>query len=459
MVSRRASAILRSLLAATSLGLVAVGPVSADHEPARLGLTPVGRDATFFELTMRPGDSAQLQVEAANFGHEEADARTYAADVYSIVNGGFGADLFGERPAGTTLWVSYPTQELTLGPEDAVVIDFEVSVPEATEPGEYITALVIENAEPVVGSGGIAFDQVNRSAIAIAITVPGPQRPGLEIGELRHQEVAGISVITFEVANTGNVHLHPSGDFVLRRGADAEVASSPVTMGTVYAGTSTLLEAPVGELLPSGGYCAELRLTDQLTGASARTECLAFEIAAPVDEGPQAGGPLPEIAGPVVAAFRDSPLIVIPVLLLAAAGAVFLVIWRRRRAAAAVPGGTGGALPAPDQPAPVRETPAETVGRVMGTLRKALRAEPRVHRAWIIERQAGFVLAIETQHGTAPADGARVVRELQEFTDQAVDRAMPLQVEHVNGDRPVASTTADVVPFYVNAGDSPDVVN
>jgi hypothetical protein len=458
MVSRRASAILRSLLVATSLGLVAAGPVSADHEPARLGLTPVGRDATFFELTMQPGDSAELQVEAANFGHEEADARTYAADVYSIVNGGFGADLFGERSAGTTLWVSYSTQELTLGPEDAVVIDFEVSVPESTEPGEYITALVIENAEPVVGSGGIAFDQVNRSAIAIAITVPGPQRPGLEIGELRLQEVAGISVITFEVANTGNVHLHPTGDFALHQGADTEVAAAPVTMGTVYAGTSTRLEAPVGELLPPGGYCAELRLTDQSTGASATTECIAFEVAVPVDEGPQAGGPLPEIAAPVIAAFRDSPLTVTAVALFAAAGAVFLVIWRRRRAAPVLDG-TGRTLPAADQPAPVRETPAETVGRVMGTVRKALRAEPRVHRAWIIERRAGFVLAIETQPGTAPAEGARVAREIQEFTDEALHHAMPLQVEHVNGDRPVASTTADVVPFYVNAGDSPDVVN
>lgn len=459
MVSRRASAIFRSLLVATSLGLVAAGPVSADHEPARLGLTPVGRDATFFELTMQPGDSMRLEVEAANFGHEEADARTYAADVYSIVNGGFGADLFGERSAETTLWVSYPTQELTLGPEDAVVIDFEVSVPEATEPGEYITALVIENAEPVVGSGGIAFDQVNRSAIAIAITVPGPQRPGLEIGELRLQEVAGISVITFEVTNTGNVHLHPTGDFALRRGADTEVAAAPVTMGTVYAGTSTQLEAPVGELLPPGDYCAELRLTDPSAEASATTECLGFEVPAPVDEGPQAGGPLPEIAALVGAAFRDSPMTVTAFALFAAAGAVFLVIWRRRRAAAPVPDGTGGALQAPDQPAPVREPPAETVGRVMGTLRKALPADPRVRRAWIIEREASFVLAIETQPGTAPAEGARVARELQEFTDQALDHAMPLQVEHVNGDRPVASTTADVVPFYVNAGDSPDVVN
>lgn len=458
MVSRRALAILRSLLVAASLTVFAAGPVSAKHEPARFGLTPVGRDATFFELTMRPGDNKHLRVEAANFGHEEADARTYAADVYSIVNGGFGADLFGELPAGPTLWVTYPTQELTLGPDDAVLIDFEVSVPDSTRPGEYITALVIENSEPVVGSGGIAFDQVNRSAIAIAITVPGRARPALEIGQLRHEEVGGISVITFEVGNTGNVHLQPTGEFVLRGHGDTEIAAAPVTMDSVYAGMSTLLEAPVGQLLPPGAYCAELQLSDHSTGASAATDCLAFEVAAPVDEGGQDGGPLPEITTPAVGAFRDWPVMIVPGLLLAAAGAVLLLIWRRRRSAARVVPATVGRIPATDQPSPVRETPADTVGRVMGMLRKALRAEPRVHRAWIIERKAGFVLAIETQPGLAPEEVARVAHELQNFTDQALDQAMPLQVEYVSTDRPGGSTTGDAVPFYVNAGDS-DVVN
>ena len=454
MVSRRASAILRSLLVATSLGLVAAGPASAD-EPARLGLTPFGQDGTFFELTMQPGDLTRLQVEAANFGPQEAAARTYAADVYSIVNGGFGADLFGEPSAGTTLWVNYPTQELTLGPQDAVIIDFDVSVPEATEPGEYITALVIENAKPLIGSGTIAVDQVNRSAIAIAIKVPGPEQPTLEIGEVHHQEVAGISVVTFEVVNTGNVHLHPAGDFVLRRGTDTEIAAAPVTMGSVYAGTSTLLEAPIAKLLPSGDYCAELQLTDETTGASATTECLAFGVAARVDEGPQAEGPLPAIANTVVAAIRDSPLIVVPLLLLAAAGAVLLVIWRRRRRAAPAQVAAAGALlPAAGQPVAIGGTPTETVARVIGLLRKALDLEPQVHRAWIIERNAGFVLAIEGQPGTAPADGARVAHELQQFADRALDRAMPLQVEYVNPAGPLKRTTADAVPFYVDPGDS-----
>lgn len=343
MVRRRASVVLRALLAATSLGLVAVAPAFADHEPARLGLTPVGQDGTFFQLAMRPGEQVRLEVEAANFGHEKAAARTYAADVYSIVNGGFGADLFGEPPAATTLWVHYPTQELTLGPQDAVVIEFEVSVPEAAAPGEYVAALVIENSEPVVSSGTLGFEQVNRSAIAISIRVPGPETPALEIREVHYKEVTGVSVVMFEVANTGNVHLRPAGDFVLRR-VSTEIAAAPVSMDSVYAGTSTLLEAPIVELLSSGDYCAELRLTDASTGASATTECLAFEVPGPVD----AGGPIPEISGVLGGAIRDSPLVVVALLLAAAVAGLFLVIWRRRRRAAPPGAEAAGALSARD---------------------------------------------------------------------------------------------------------------
>jgi hypothetical protein len=132
---------------------------------------------------------------------------------------------------------------------------------------------------------------------------------------------------------------------------------------------------------------------------------------------------------------------------------VFLVIWRRRRHAAPVQTGAVSALlPAADRSVAVGGTPVETVGRVIGLLRKALDMEPKVRRAWIIERHAGFVLAIEGQPGIAPAEGARVARELQEFTDRALDRAMPLQVEYVNGAGQLERTTADAVPFYVNPG-------
>jgi hypothetical protein len=444
-----ASSIARPLLVATAVLLVVAGPVFALQEPARLGLTPVGQDGSYFELLLEPGEVRQLQVEAANFGQEETLARTYAADVYSIVNGGFGAGLFGERPSGTTLWITYPTQEFTLGPNDAIVLDFEVHVPPDTLPGEYVAALVIENAEPLRGSGTIAVDQVNRSAIAVAIEVPGERTPALAIGDVRQEEVTGLSVLSFEVENSGNVHLRPTGEFVLRDAGGTEIAASSVAMDTVYAGTSTLLEVPAPELLGPGEYCAELTLTDTETGATDATGCLPFTTLAPAgDDGLPFGG-LPDVSQVLDTIGGSVPVLaVLVLLLLAGASGAFLVFGRRRRRAAVVDG------PATDSPTtdlPDRGQPAEAaLSGIVGKLRRVLHAHPEISRAWIVERDSGFVLAFEGGPGTSAADASQLSTALQERADREVGLIMPIQVVCLQGAETVARMTAEAVPFYVN---------
>lgn len=444
------SSIARSLLVAIAVLLAVPGSVSANHEPARLGLTPVDQHGSYFQLKLRPGQARRLQVEAANFGHEETLARTYASDVYSIVNGGFGAGLFGERPSGTTLWITYPTQEIMLGPRDAVAIDFKVEVPANTPPGQYVTALVIENAEPVRGSGTIAVDQVNRSAIAVAIEVPGERTPALAIGNVRQQEVAGLSVISFEVHNSGNVHLRPAGDFTLRNGEGDEIAASAVAMDTVYAGTSTLLEAPGIELLGPGEYCAELALTDEETGATDETDCLPFVIVAPAADDGSLGG-LPTRVVDAIGSSAIFPVLILILLLIFGAGAAFVVLRRRRRRTAVASGPAGS--PTGDS-AEGDKSVGAMLPRVIGSLRRVLDAHPEISRGWVIERGSGFVLAVEGMPGTTPADASRLAAALQEHADREVSLALPMQVVCLQGAGSVERMTAEAVPFYVNLRES-----
>ncbi len=51
-------------------------------------------------------------------------------------------------------------------------------------------------------------------------------------------------------------------------------------MDSVYAGTQTLLQAPLADALTPGDYCAELSLVDEETEVGDATECLAFTVAA-----------------------------------------------------------------------------------------------------------------------------------------------------------------------------------
>lgn len=331
------TSVLRSAAAGLLLaGLLVVpigGPARAAHEPAKLGLTPVGQDGSYFALTVLPGESRALQVELGNFGTEAVEARTYASDAYTIVNGGFGTELFGAEPSATTLWLDYAAREATLAPGEAVAIDFEVAVPEGTPPGEYITSLVAENAAPFAGSAqdGVAINQVNRTAIAVAIEVPGPRRPAFEIAGVTHAAVGGISVVTFSISNTGNVHLTPAGDFTLRDQQAGVVTQSAVRLDTVYAGMSASIELPLAAALEVGEYCAELVLADHDAGADASTECLPFVVAVPGE--PDGALTEPGI-GPIVGGTVDAVAkhrLLITMTALAVLLSVALVVFARRR--------------------------------------------------------------------------------------------------------------------------------
>ena len=87
-------------------------------EQPRLGLTPVGQSGAYFNVTTTAGATQRLSVVVANLGGAEVHARTYAANVYSLVNGGFGAALFGAAETGTRTWIDYQTRELRLKPGD-----------------------------------------------------------------------------------------------------------------------------------------------------------------------------------------------------------------------------------------------------------------------------------------------------------------------------------------------------
>lgn len=241
----------------------------ADEEPVRLGISPLEYGGPYFDLTLRPGESRQLKVEVGNYGKGTTEARTFAADVYTIVNGGFGARLDNESQTRTTLWLDYPTKVVELAPGKGLQQTFTVIVPGDAVPGEYITSLVVQNARPIEGGGGdVALRQVQRQAIAVAITVPGARMPALTIDGFEYRQAAGASLIVVSLSNPGNVRLKPAGEFVLHDDKGSEVTRYPVIMDSFYAWTSTTVEIPFAGTLNPGSYAASLTLAAEGTSVT-----------------------------------------------------------------------------------------------------------------------------------------------------------------------------------------------
>ena len=257
----------------------AAAAVADDLQQVKLSLKPVDQTGSYFALTMDPGQSRQLKVELGNHGTSAIAARTYAADVYSIINGGFGAKDRDSTPTGTTSWLSYPGQVLQLPAGQASIRSFTVTVPPGTAPGEYVSSLILENDAPLQGSGSVALNQIVRQAIAVSIRVPGPLQPAFGFGQAEHKITAEHSVVDIGITNTGNANLKPAGNLSIRDHNGKTVAQAPVTMDSVYAHSDTKVETTLGGKLQPGNYTASITLTDPTTKTTATGTDLPFTVA------------------------------------------------------------------------------------------------------------------------------------------------------------------------------------
>jgi hypothetical protein len=320
--------------------LLVPGRASAQDVPGRLILAPIGQPGTYFDLTMRPGDRQTFELSFGDASSAPIAARTYAADVYTIVNGGFGGRLRDEPETGMTTWLDYPTEVLQLRPGGNVRRAFTVRVPPDVIPGEYITSVVLENDVPVPGSGPVALGQVTRQAVAVVVTVPGPRKPALTIGAARHEVVAGTSIVSVAVANPGNIRLKPLVGFRLFDGAGHLVSVTQFRMDTFYSWTTSTVEVPLASILLPGAYTIALDLDDAandvyVTEPAIPLVVVAAAVAAPVGAGvPEL--PVVDQASPPAGA-TGLPLPTAALLLVAVVGVArgVRVVRRSRRAASA----------------------------------------------------------------------------------------------------------------------------
>jgi hypothetical protein len=226
----------------------------------------------YFQPTIDPGDTAELIVALANTGTVPFEGRTYATNAFTGLNGGFDVAQAGVVPTGVTTWLDYPEAVYTIEPGTALERPFTITVPENTEPGQYITALILENAEAQTIEGSSNFDQVVRFAVPVFITVPGPVEPAFEVGDVGITTDASVSVLDIAIVNTGNILVRPAGELTVSDNAGTELFNAPVTMGSVYARESTTLQVVLPQPLGAGGYTIRVDLSDPETKVTASKE-------------------------------------------------------------------------------------------------------------------------------------------------------------------------------------------
>ncbi len=257
-------------------------------------------DGSYFTLEAAAGSSQTLEVVVGNADDTPLTLRTYVADGFTLINGGFGTKEESEPLTGTATWLTYEAATLTLESGEGVEREIGVAIPDGTAPGQYIAGVVLQTAEPITVEGSSFFKQTIRKSVAIFITVPGPTTPAMELGEPTIQGETGSVLLVVPISNTGNVLLKPAGELTLTDSSGNEIFGQQISMNSVYAGMDTTLEIPLPSTIPDGDYQVTLSLSDDASDAEASLDQVALALVrgtaseAPISLGSTTITPLPD---------------------------------------------------------------------------------------------------------------------------------------------------------------------
>lgn len=239
-----------------------------------------------FRATLEPGESVTFSAVLANNGEIPFRFVSYAADAFSARNGGFALRELESEPTGPTTWLDYPTETYEFDPGEGVERAFAIAVPEGTPPGEYVTGIAMQTADPFTQDEGgmFQFEQINRTVLGIAIIVPGERSPILETGTPEMVVEGGIPGVLIPIANTGNSRTEPNGQIDIRNSSGDIVLTGPIQLGPIYGGHATEIHIGLPAPLAPGEYSVDLRLSDPDHGLTLEASALPMTVTETEDE-------------------------------------------------------------------------------------------------------------------------------------------------------------------------------
>lgn len=200
------------------------------------------RSSSIFVYELEAGKSVEDAIEINNGTEQSHTIEVYAVDSLISSGGAFACEQKADQAEKVGAWIKLSKSEIVLGPKTSQKVDFTLTVPENTEVGEHNACIAIQDKDqkPADNINGI---QLNfRSAIRVAVTVPGEIKKSLEITKLesfkaKDKSKQGVRVV---LKNSGNVSLDAELKLTLNSGSKQ--------VGDAISGTYALIAGNETEL-------------------------------------------------------------------------------------------------------------------------------------------------------------------------------------------------------------------
>jgi hypothetical protein len=202
---------------------------------------------SYFKLQAEPASAEQAgAIELRNPTAKRLRVVLAPVDGETLSTLGSGYAPPGSRPQGSALWLQLARRAVTVAPRASVSVPISVLVPSVAEPGDYLSGVSIEalgQHSGRVARKGVSIASVDRYALGVEISIPGPRHPLIQFtGAEIQRQPAGLTFALL-ARNGGNVVLQGVHGYVRITRAGRTVVSRPLEAGTFV--THTRIAYPV----------------------------------------------------------------------------------------------------------------------------------------------------------------------------------------------------------------------
>lgn len=236
----------------TTIGLIALLNIPlATASPTVIPGPPHDRQ---FNLQVDAGTKQSSTIIVKNLGVAPANYKIYGVDATQSAQGTFAltTQTAEQRHIGT--WIKFENTDITVPPEEELVVPFLIDVPASATPGAYAGGIAVEdkgkNSSPS-SDGGSSVSVSSRFIVKIFLNVPGEKIHQYEWNDFRYSyaDQNTHARFTFEVSNTGNTIL---------------LVEPKVELDGYPALKQPIIELPVATIQPgTKSQTIDLRLTEK----------------------------------------------------------------------------------------------------------------------------------------------------------------------------------------------------
>lgn len=190
---------------------MAATPVTYAVESFGVGARPANpkannpRTQSIFVYELAPGATISDAVLVVNNADKKKRINIYSVDSQNSSDGAFACAQAADAKKSVGNWITLEQSQVELEPGKQAKVPFTMTIPKTADVGEHNGCIAVQAVDAVSETNRNGISLSFRSALRVAVTVPGQLKSDLKVDAVRYAITNNKLVVTPTFQNAGNV--------------------------------------------------------------------------------------------------------------------------------------------------------------------------------------------------------------------------------------------------------------